>query len=91
MQLYLAMILLVSFRFTHVYVVFLLNVTLFGFYVDQVARSQTSDTSHLQSNINLVMTLIIVLLWFAYIYIEELYKKLKFVFQTHAIKEYQKL
>lgn len=37
------------------------------------------------------MTLAIVLLWFAYIYIEELYKKLKFVFQTHAIKEYQKL
>lgn len=39
LQLYLAIILLVSFRFTHVYVIFLLNMALYGFYVHQVAKS----------------------------------------------------
>jgi hypothetical protein len=45
----------------------------------------------MQQNINLIVTLFTILLWCGTIYLEEAKKKLKFVQQYQAVKEYQKL
>jgi len=45
----------------------------------------------MQQNVNLIVTLLTILLWISLIYLEEFKKKLSFVKQYHAVKEYQKL
>jgi uncharacterized protein YqhQ len=44
-----------------------------------------------EANLSLAIAFIMLLLWFTYIYREELDRKIKFVLQYNGVKEYQKL
>jgi hypothetical protein len=85
--LYFTICLLVSFRFTHVYSIIFVIMLMFGFYVDRVIKL-IHDNSNFQENLNLIMTFLIFIIWFLYIYSEESINKVKFIAQYHAVKEY---
>jgi len=72
-MLYLAICLLIAFRFTHVFPVFVVALAVYGAYVRRVSQTNIkSVVSLLEFNLSLVIAFVILLVWFSYVYRDEL-------------------